>query len=173
MVDKELLRNGSGYVDPTAYKALLEVQRGEKMEKKTGEIWEQETNKGYMREVIVLADHNGCCTILQLIEGENPHCDIKVNCRGEKFTDSKKLQYCFDDSLTSFIRKLSDEEFSTILNKVANSLGIKQKVVEVVKEVKTETPVANHHLELEKTKALLEEYKGLYSDLLKDVLRNG
>jgi len=175
LIDKELLRNGYGYVDPTAYKALLEVQKGEPMEMRTGEIWEVTSNNGWVKESIILADHGKVCTILQLIDEDNGHTDIQVNCRGIKFTDSRKLQYCFDNACTGFIRKLSEQEFETIMKKVAASLGIKAQVVEVVKEVEIvkETEVLPDNLELERTKAQLEVYKGLYEDLLKDVLHNG
>lgn len=175
MIDKELLRNGSGYVDPTAYKALLEVQKGEPMENRTGELWEVTNNKGYVNECIILADHGKVCTILQLIDEDNGYSDIQVNCRGIKFTDSRKLQYCFDNACTGFIRKLSEQEFEAIMKKVAASLGIKAQVVEVVKEVEIvkETEALPDNLELAKVQAQLEVYKGLYEDLLKGVLRNG
>lgn len=41
--ESELLRNGSGYVDPTAYKALKKIEKMEDEnmnEFKPGEIWE-------------------------------------------------------------------------------------------------------------------------------------
>lgn len=171
LIDKELLRNGSGYVGPTAYAALMEVQKGENMDKKTGEIWEVTNNNGFVRECIILADNGGCCTILPLIDEDNGHTDIQVNCRGIKYADSRKLQYTFDNCCTDFVRKLNEQEFNTIMNKVAASLGIQQKVVEVVKEV--EALVVPDNLELAKVQAQLEVYKGLYEDLLKGVLRNG
>lgn len=173
MIDKELLRNGSGYVDPTAYAALTEVQKGENMDNKTGEIWEVTDNKGYVKECIIIADHGSCSTILRLFDEDNGYNDIQVNCRGIKYTDSRKLQYCFDSACTGFIRKLSEQEFETIKTKVAASIGIKAQVVEVVKEVAEEALQIPDNLELERTKAQLEVYKGLYEDLLKGVLRNG
>ena len=174
MIDNELLRNGSGYVDPTAYTALLEVQKGENMDKRTGEIWEVQYNNGYVKECIVIADHGSCCTILQLRDDDDKgFCDLEVNCRGIRFADSRKPQYAFDNALVSFVRKLSDQEFDTIKNKVAASLGIKAQVVEVVKEVAAEALQLPENLELAKVQAQLEVYKGLYEDLLKGVLRNG
>ena len=173
MIDNELLRNGSGYVDPTAYAALIEVQKGEPMEMKTGELWEVKNNKGWVNECIILADYGKLCTILQLVDEDNGFNDIQVNCRGIKYADSRKLQYCFESACTGFIRKLSEQEFDTIMKKVAASLGIKAQVVEVVKEIAAEALQIPDNLELERTKAQLEVYKGLYEDLLKGVLQNG
>lgn len=45
--DQELKRNGSGYYDPTAYKALRNIEReANRMEYKRGEIFKYNTTGG-------------------------------------------------------------------------------------------------------------------------------
>lgn len=47
MIDKEIIRNQSGYYDGTAGKAILNIEREKKMNNKTGEIWKtQATDRG-------------------------------------------------------------------------------------------------------------------------------
>lgn len=180
MIDRELSRNGSGYVDPTAYAALMEVQKGErKMDNKTGELWEITTKEGYNKECIIIADRGSYSTVLCLYDEPRRECDIKVNCRGMKYTSGGMPQYAFDSKITEFIRKLSDQEFEEIMDKVADALGM-NRVVEVPilskllsQPVAVETEPIYTAVELERTKAQLEVYKGLYENLLKDVLQHG
>lgn len=176
MIDRELSRNGSGYVDPTAYAALLEVQKGErKMDNKTGELWEITTKDGYNKECIIIADRGSYSTVLCLYDEPRRECDIKVNCMGMKYTSGGMLQYAFDRNITEFIRKLSSHEFEDIMDKVADAIGM-NRVVEVPvfpQPVAVETEPIYTDVELERTKAQLEVYKGLYENLLKDVLKHG
>ena len=76
--------------------------------------------------------------------------------------NSAKLQYSYDKFLTNFIRKLTDEEYAEIMATVAESLGISQQVIEkeVVKEVEVVKEIPCDNIELERTKAQLEVYKG-------------
>lgn len=173
-MDRELFRQGSTHCfDYTAYKALQNIEREErKMEDKTGEIWGFETNSGIMREAIILKDHGQYSTILPLFDTDNSSCDVTVNCRGQKHTNTGKLQYVFDNKLMNYIRTLATEEFGEIMDKVAASLGIQQKeiikevVKEVPKEVKT-TVIEDGGEELARAQAQLEVYKTMYNDLLR------
>lgn len=173
-MDRELFRQGSTHCfDYTAFRALQNIEREEKkMENKTGEIWGFETNNGIMREAIILKDHGQYSTVLPLFDTDNGSCDVTVNCRGQKFTSTGKMQYVFENRFTLYIRTLTAEEFGEIMDKVAESLGLQRKEVikevvkEVPKEVKT-TVIADNSEELARVQAQLEVYKTMYNDLLR------
>lgn len=70
----ELKRNGSGYYDDTAYKAMRNYQEEKKMcenskEVREGEIWLIETKRGY-EEVLILAANERTSFVCLLKESE-------------------------------------------------------------------------------------------------------
>ncbi|MEY8366272.1 hypothetical protein AALA22_11595, partial [Anaerovoracaceae bacterium 41-7] len=67
---------------------------------------------------------------------------------------------------------LAFEEYAEIMAAVAESLGISQQVIEkeVVKEVEVVKEIPCDNIELERTKAQLEVYKGMYEGLLKGLI---
>ena len=143
------------------------------MPSRTGEIWDIEKMNGETREGIIVADHGSICTILLLQDEDNGKSDIIVNCRGEKYTDSRRVQYCTSSKTVEFVRKLTDVEFSNVKDKITKTFGIEPQ--KVIKEIpakiennKTE-PISN--MELECTKAQLEVYKTMYNDLLKMTMK--
>ena len=120
----DILRNGSGYCDYTAYAAIMNYGKGEKkMEIKAGEIYEVKRNDGSFMTAIIIAVHEYTSNILFLCDTESEGA-VKVICKGEKYTDISKLQYIYNDKIRTFVRKLKDEEFAEILEKVRESLGI-------------------------------------------------
>lgn len=120
-----LLRNGSGYIDPTAYKALSKIEKEEGTEMKRGEIWEVEkTNREYDTVVVIAAQENACNTLLLKDEAEEGKENMKVLARHYMYTDPGLLAYKSKRKFTGFIRRMNDEEFGVLLEKVAESLGI-------------------------------------------------
>ena len=139
-VENDIRRNGSGYIDQTAYKAILNAEKGEKkMEYQRGEIYEAKKNDGTFMEVVILAVHEETCTILQLsdnvLEGS-----FKVIAKGEKYTSAYRIGYVFKDKIRTFIRRLKDEEFSEVMEHVRDSLSI-PKIVAVPAPEGTEKDV--------------------------------
>lgn len=129
-MNKEILRNGSGVNDYTAYKAIMNTQRGgNKMEIQKGDIYEAKRTDGKFMNVIVLAVHEDVCNVLALSD-EMHEGSTKVICQGEKYTSVHRIQYLFNNQLRRFIRKLTDKEFSEIMDKVAEGLGIGNKINE-------------------------------------------
>lgn len=176
-MDRNLFRRGSTRCfDHTAFEALRNIEKEEnkmdKMDKKdkTGELWEIETASGYVREVIVVKDSGESCIILSLTETKGSNCDIDINCKGMKYSSSKRLQYCFSDKFKSFVRKMTKDEYESVMDKVRVSLGIKQ-TVEVIKEHVPEVIRADESHELAAVKAKLEVYEKLYTELLQKTIR--
>lgn len=172
-MDKDFKFNHEKYHDPTAYKALSNVQKGEMMnlnDNRTGEIWDVSNKNGMDYKALVIADNGQVVTCIKLVDEETNNCDFSIICQGEKYGSSRMIQHTFTQFCETFQRKLKDEEFRDIMDKVARSLGIETKceagdtVEEFISGQLTE-------MELEKTKIQLEVYKGLYDDLIKKVMR--
>ena len=141
----ELKRNGSGYYDPTAYKAMINAEKGEdEMTIYAGEIYEVKRNDGRFMEVVIIAVHEETSNIL-ILSDKNQDGSARVICKGEKYTDTNRICYIFNDQIHTFIRKMKDEEFAKILDDVRNSLGIKQSTMFdfewAEKEVKLESRI--------------------------------
>ena len=81
--------------------------------------------------------------------------------------------FVFTQNMVQFIRKMTDEEFQEVKSKVAASLGIQtqtvEKIVEVEKVVEKEVG-STSDVELERTKAQLEVYQGLYENLMQQLV---
>lgn len=176
-MDKDFKFNHEKYYDPTAYKALSNVQKGEMMnlnDNRTGEIWDVSTKNGMDYKALVIADNGQVVTFIKLVDEETNNCDFSIICQGEKYGSSRMIQHTFTQFCESFHRKLKDEEFQDIMDKIARSLGIESRVVEgAVKEEASGTateldPSAQRDLEI--TKAQLGVYKSLYEDLLQKIV---
>lgn len=194
-MDRDFKYNGSRYYDPTAYIALNEVQKGEKMkykEIKTGEVWEVSTaSKDSVYPALVIADDGDIATIIKLKDEQRERDDIKVVSRSIMYGCSRAIQHVFKQSFEGFIKKVPDAEFSNIKDRIARSLGLETKVIETVVEKEPELKELeealkcqkldfipadrvslelNEYTELTKAAGQLEVYKELYGDLLKRAL---
>ena len=138
---------------------------------KAGEIWEIEKNNGTTAEVVILAAHEGYCTVLSLTDFDSGYPVIS---KEQKFTDVGRMQYAFNDTFTFFIKVMNDKAFDDLMAAVADGLGIKQKIIEVpvekVVEVAAPVQYVDNVGELTKAKAEAEIYKGLYEQLLVKML---
>lgn len=178
-MDKEFKYNSSRYYDPTAYMALNNVQKGENMDNlKIGEVWEyMPQNRNETFYVLVLADDGNIVTFIRLIDSETDKTDIEIPCRGMMYASSRMIQYGFSTCFEDYVKTVPETDFQDVMDKIAANLGIKLKVVEKVveKEIYTEpveqiSEVPSFDVELERTKAQLEVYKGLYESLMKQMI---
>lgn len=144
----ELKRNGSGYYDPTAYKAMKNYENGGvNMEINKGEVWEVEHGR-YIKTAIVLAHHGSYCSVLLLEDEYRESINIQINARGIKYSESGFVQYKFTNAFITFVRKLTDEEFKDVCIKVAKSLDLEAEI-----DVFDETILAEKDAEIEALKA--------------------
>lgn len=116
----ELLRNGSGYVDLTAYKAIKNADGGVIMNK--GEIWTIKHGK-YTRMAVVLAVHERVCNVLVLNDEKSSENDFEVIAKGVKYTDPCMISYAFNDNFLEFVKCMKDHEFETLTDIVRGELG--------------------------------------------------
>ncbi len=118
----DLKRNGSGYYDPTAYKAIINVEK-ENGRMQRGEIWEVEYQGTYKNAVVISAQER-FCNVLMLNDEMKTEQDVQVRSRGLLYTHPAMLSYKFNDGFAQFIRKMEDDEFETLLACITEKLGI-------------------------------------------------
>lgn len=201
-MDKELYRNGSGYADPTAYKALQNYQKGEQnMEYKRGEIFKYKIGYDYKPALVVSADYRANDNILNIIvlTDEEKRDSVQIVCNGIKYADCSFISYGYAGSFGSFIRKATDAEMEAIDAGITKSLGLEMQVVELptasvaeviapLMEEQVEVPwvkIAKDELEelikgqldslegIASAKTEASIYKNLYEQLLAKVMDRG
>lgn len=160
-------RNGSGYYDETAKKAILNYLKETcGMSNKTGEIWRKQNENGTENLVIVVQDHGPICTVLRLEEEDKLGCDISIAAPAIMFANSKRVYFVNSRALTEFVRAIPAGEMDDLRNKIAESIGVLQ-VVE--KEVPSDpNPLLAKALRKAETQA--EVYKEIYENLLSKLL---
>lgn len=174
MIDKEIIRNQSGYYDGTAGKAILNIEREKKMNNKTGEIWKTQATDGAEYSVVILKDHGAIVSALRLRDERAVNDDIEIVAGAKMYADCRKVHFLRYSALTGFMRTLSDAELRDIRIKVTDALdlgdaaeSVEKKPAEKV-EIRGENGGASQRL-VEVT-AQLEIYQKLYNELLERVV---
>lgn len=125
-MDKELLYNGSGVKDITAYKAILQSGGAGNMnnyEINKGEIWEVDNN-GSVRLVVVLACFERYAATVMLQEQLPGSNAVEVRARDIMYADAGRLGYMFYDKMVDFVRTLSDTEYQELRQGIVTALGL-------------------------------------------------
>lgn len=170
----ELSRNGSGYYDVTAYKAMINYQREEenKMECNRGEIWEVNVKTGTRIALIVqVFEQDGYVSAL-LLRDVSGDCQypISVRARSIMYGDAGRLQYIFGASVLSYVRTLSEEEWADVMDTISRAYGMTDTVQEAIATIPAPAARAENDLQTATQIAALEReneiYKKLYEDLL-------
>lgn len=128
MVD-ELKRNGSGYYDPTAYKAMKNFEIGGVTTMKRGEIWKI----GFGRDeklAVVITVQKTFCNVLVLNEQCKDESDIAIKAIGLKYTNPAMMSYAFKDNFHEFIRLMSDHEITEVIAKINERLDFPVSVTD-------------------------------------------
>lgn len=188
-MNRELLRNGSGYVDFTAYSAIKNIEsENESMEYNRGEIFEYSTNNYDRKKAVILSadfrKESRFISILVLQDEPKGMVNVPVKTSsGIMYADCGLVSFCTNERLGDFLRITTEEEMQQIDEGIAKCLGIEQKTVEITKEVPVfpmeSTLAMNAHTltlenkpaveaveELATAKAEANVYKNLYEQLL-------
>ena len=160
-------RNGSGYYDEIAKKAILNYLKEKSgMNNKTGEIWRRQNENGTENLMIVVYDHGPFCTVLKLEEEDKPGCDISLAAPGMLFANSKRVYFVASKTLTDFVRSIPAGEMDDLRNKIAESIG----VLQVVEKEAPHDPDPGLEKALRKAETQVEVYKEMYENLLSKLL---
>ncbi|HIT65950.1 MAG TPA: hypothetical protein IAB61_01705 [Candidatus Merdisoma merdipullorum] len=115
-MDRELFRNGSEYVDPTAYKAIVNVNMEKKnMETKPFEIWKYEISTGEKMGIVMAQDRN-IVSVLPLFE--KPFADgIEITTvQGVRFVHPVRMAHVVESKLISYVQDVPEESVNDIMN---------------------------------------------------------
>ncbi len=127
-MDKELLYNGSGVKDITAYKAILQSGGTGNMnnyEINKGEIWEVDNN-GSSRLVVVLACFERYAATVMLQDQLPGSSAVEVRARDIMYADAGRLGWTFYDKMVDFVRALTIEEETELRQAIAAALELRQ-----------------------------------------------
>lgn len=193
-----MYKNAEGYRDETACRAIIAVEREERIkrrklqedknmdrENRTGEVWRTRTVAGTKKIVLVVADHGAMAYVIHLAE-EGMHTDIEINCEGLRYGSSDKMYYMPYRSFEECLSTVSDDQLADVKNKLAAAIGIEPQIIEkeVVREVQVEIPsniapaelqkccdaeVQELMIRAERAEALLEEYRELYRKVIEKI----
>ena len=182
-VDKELFRNGSGYADPTAYKALSNIERDGKMDFKRGEIFEIEMNNrpDTKKALVVSADFRSgenYLNVIVLTDEPKGNINVPIVCEGKMYADCGMVSFVTSNRLLRFIRQARQEEMAQIDEGVAKCRGLEmidvglptESIAEIVAPIIAEQSVEYFSEELATAKAEANIYKDLYEKLLAKVM---
>lgn len=149
----ELKRNGSGYYDPTAYKAMKNLENGGVSTMKRGEIWEI----GYGMEAkyaVVVSVQEIFCNVLVLSDECKGDQDIAIKATGMKYTNPAMLSYAYKDRFNRFIRVMHDDELEELIAAIAKKLDFPASVND---EEYFEKLLADKNEEIEKLRADIQK----------------
>lgn len=125
--DRELRRNGSGYYDPTAYKALKNYEReANHMEYKRGEIFKYNTTGGE-REILIVSSNERCegYYLNALFLNDNASGNyVQVACGDLRYVDCDKVSLVTASNMGEYIRTATESEMLQIDNGIIDSLGL-------------------------------------------------
>ena len=167
----DLRKNGSGYTDPTAYKAMKKILEEDKMEEaRRGEIWEVELKNG-TRDELVVQQKPGYITCL-LLQDERPKMadpvDImEVASKSLMYADAGKMTYVATTAPRQDIKSPTADKMDEIMKMIVHALHFPEwheRVQNVVKE-KTDTT------DLIQARTERDIYKDLYSELMERVMK--
>lgn len=126
-MDKELLYNGSGVKDITAYKAILQSGGTGNMnnyEINKGEIWEVEGNGYGTKLVVVLCCYEKYAATVMLQDQEPGSNAVPVRARDIMYADAGRLGWTFYDKMVDFVRTLSAEEDRELRQAIGEALDL-------------------------------------------------
>ena len=182
-VDRELMKNGSGYHDPTAYKALSNIERDEKMNFERGEIFEyEEVNKGIYRKALILSadfrTNDRWQSIILLNEEPKGQINVPIVCGEMMYADCGVVSFGKSERFGNFICRATSDEMEQIDEGIAKCLGLEQQVrivkseavPEIITPLVAEPSVEYFSEELATAKAEAKIFKDLYENLLAKVM---
>ena len=130
MID-DLRKNGSGYYDETAYKAIKNtmknptgggytMNKGEFLEK---DIVTVECTNG-AQDFLLLKCHEDYATALLLRDKKYKENNIKVIGRSVMYADAGRPAYVYYDKISGYVKTIKDQEFTDIQASIAKAMGL-------------------------------------------------
>ena len=176
----ELLYNGSGVKDPTAYEALKHLGKDEDMKAQKFEIWKAKDNNYLDRTwaALIIKDAVEYYVVYRLYTEKDGAKNYAVQGKSGRiwYTDINRQTYVYPDNVISKLDDLSKEAIDDVRFDIADALDLLDVVD--VRDADglpagasytigtTATTAIDVSLELVKTKTERDTYKALYHDML-------
>lgn len=176
MNERELLFNGSGYKDETAYQAMKNTLRderdhmGQKIDYQDGDIVEITKQNGLTEEALLLKCHEGYATAVILKERAPAENWMAVISRQKMYIDAGRPCYVYYDAIGQLIKGVGQSELGRIRRKVGNAIGLTFIDQEVVKEPNPVTSLDKDTIK-ELVEALAKETESLRNEM-KEIAEN-
>lgn len=169
----EFHRNAERYYDPTAGAALVNVEKGERMDWNVGDIITA-TRQGspVEKKLLVLANDGYVLTGLILLNREMSNC-VPVMCGTQMYANHYRLDYVsLSTNDIQLNRTASDEELTAAQDAVRKAFGFEYDHVEQEDDEDSELAdlAEAQAKELIEANARADVYKELYENLLKRCL---
>ena len=114
--------NGSGYPDPTAYKAIKRTEEKE-MEARSGELWRY-TAGTVEREGVVVGTDGIVVTLLPLLDICYDGAVEIVTSEGVKYVQPLRLTYTTQKKLLDYLRDVPEDTMCEIKTAISEGLGL-------------------------------------------------
>lgn len=171
--DNEIRRNGSGYYDVTAYKAIKNYER-DRMDIvcKRGEIWEAKI-AGKVKVVLILQTFQMGDYISGIMlydcrkDVQNP---LSVKAISMMYGDAGRVQCIFVKTMVRYIRTLTTQEFDKTLDVVSKALGLEEFEGKSEKTIKKPSEKMLQDREYELYLALLKKERDMFKQLYYELL---
>lgn len=155
--------NGSGYPDPTAYKAIKETEEKE-MEARSGELWRYAAGTVEQEGVVVGTD-DIVVTLLPLLDICYDEAVEVVTSEGVKYVQPLRLSYTTQKKLLYYLRDVPEDTMREIKTAISAGLGL---TLAEPSRVETTVPDDGARDEVERFKA---ENQRLKSELIESTVR--
>lgn len=113
-------KNGSGYKDETAYKALMGMA-------KPGDVW---TAGDGHKKVLILKNQGAFVNCLTLVDTQKHSRMMEINSAGTFYSDPAMIEYLFCERLGTFVQRLPADEFDKVFEAVEEALAFGRKKVD-------------------------------------------
>lgn len=113
-MDRELYRNGSGYADPTAYRAMITMEENS-METKPFEVWKYEISTGE-KMGIVMAQEGNIISILPLFDRPFAGGIEITTVQGVRFVHPIRMAHVGESKLISYVQDVPEDSVNDIMN---------------------------------------------------------
>lgn len=123
----DILRNGSGYVDETAFKAIKHIEY-KNMDYCRGEIWEYNLHNNEMKYALVVSVDecmNGKYrSVILLTDEQKGVINVPIVCHGRMYADCGMVSFGMCGRFGNYIKNATDAEMKEIEQGIAKALGI-------------------------------------------------
>lgn len=168
----EFHRNAERYYDPTAGAALVNVEKGERMDWKVGDVVTA-TRQGSTVEnrFIILANDGYTFTGCVLLPKELPNC-VPVMCGTRMYANPYKINYIsFSSNDITLVRVATYEELTAVQNSVRVAFGFECDQADKDEDSDLADLAEAQAKELIEANARADIYKELYENLLTRCLK--